>query len=303
MKILFTSNKTTRFITIYTIVCLIPLTSHAQLKNENKEVMSYCESSGCRLPKDHEAHFDPYYNGHLCENFNPQQADFSGTYLRLRKGDGGSGVLNELLQYDLSAIWLTPDHHQNGIIGLDYKRIKIHIHEVKKDTQDARLYHVKGTSNVSGNICDFTGQIRLLKALPPGEESEYENSGELFVTYTFYEDKTQKHVGVFKGVFEAFYYLDKDKKRGFIDESAAVADGYFNRTYVGTWTGYDSKTPKKVIWGDYRLPFTFDFDCGDGEMMICEKYVHNGWASFNSGEEYVFVDNKAVIKDKWWMMK
>jgi len=38
----------------------------------------------CKLPKNDPAHFNPYYNGHLCENFNPQQTDFSKEYLNLQ---------------------------------------------------------------------------------------------------------------------------------------------------------------------------------------------------------------------------
>jgi hypothetical protein len=78
----------------------------------------------------------------------------------------------------------------------------------------------------------------------------------------------------------------------------ALADGYNNRTFVGTWISYSMKAVKKCIWGDYRLPFTFDFDCGDGEMHVCEKYVQNGWTTFNSSEEYDVTGDKAILK--WW---
>ena len=96
------------------------------------------------------------------------------------------------------------------------------------------VYHVTGKSNVNGNICDFTGHIRLVKAyeFTSNSESEHENSGNLFAEYSFNEDKTQKHVGSFKGVFECFYYLDKKNKKGLLDESSDIADGYFNRTYI-----------------------------------------------------------------------
>jgi hypothetical protein len=49
------------------------------------------------------------------------------------------------------------------------------------------------------------------------------------------------------------------------------------------------------------LPYSFDFDCGDGEMIVCEKYVQNGWQSFNDGSEYIDTGNdKLELKDKWW---
>jgi hypothetical protein len=271
--------------------------------NGQTTVRGYCDSNWCKLPKEHEAHFDPYYNGHLCENFDPEQTDFSKEYLELRTRHRGENTLQHLVGYDLSAIWMTVDNQQNGVIGLDCKRIRIFITKVTRDAKDNLMYRVTGKSNVNGNICDFSGQIKLLKAFAstPGEESEHEHSGNLFAEYNFNEDKTQKGVGSFTGVFECFYYLDKKNRKGFLDKSSDIADGYFNRTYVGTWTSFSTKAVKKCIWGDYRLPFTFDFDCGDGEMHVCDKYVQNGWTTFNGGAEYDFVNDKAVLKDKWWL--
>ena len=263
----------------------------------------YCDSNWCKLPKEHEAHFDPYYNGHLCENFDPKQVDFSKEYLELRTRHRRESSLQDLAGFDLSAIWTTTDNQQNGVIGLDCKRIRIFISKVTKYPKDNLMYHVTGKSNVNGNICDFSGYIKLLRVYEssPDGESEHENSGNLFAEYNFNEDKTQKGVGSFKGVFECFYYLDRKNKKGFLDESSDIADGYFNRTYVGTWTSFSTKAVKKCIWGDYRLPFTFDFDCGDGEMHVCDKYLQNGWATFNGDAEYDYVNDKAVLKDKWWL--
>ena len=285
-----------------TILCILTTLVNVNSQTQDKAPRGYCDWGGCGLPKEDEAHFDPYYNGHLCENFDPKQSDFSNEYLKLRTRHAGKNMIQNLGALDLSAIWTTIDDQQNGVLGLDCKRIKIFIQKVTKDTKENLVYHVTGKSNVNGNICDFTGQIRLLKAyqFTTDSESEHENSGDLFAEYSFNEDKTQKHVGFFNGVFECFYYLDKKSKKGFLDESSDIADGYFNRTYVGTWTSYSTKAIKKCIWGDYRLPFTFDFDCGDGEMHVCDKYIQNGWTTFNGGAEYDFVNDKAVLKDKWW---
>lgn len=285
------------------IVCVILFSFHL-LPAQNIPVKEegYCESSWCKLRPDHPAHFDPYYNAHLCENFNPKQNDFSAEYLKLQRSSGGRNVVRDLLTFDLSPIWVTHDGMQNGIIGLDYKRIRIHISQTTKDPTDKLLYHVKGKSNVSGNICDFSGEIRLIEAYA-AEDGEHENSGTLFARYNFNEDSTQRHVGTFQGVVECYYFLDQKTKKGFLDESSDVADGYHNRTYVGTWKGYQASISKKCIWGDYRLPFTFDFDCGDGIMIVCDQYVKNGWVSFNDGSEFSVIGEKVVLKDKWWTTK
>jgi hypothetical protein len=284
------------------ILSMLTTLTNLSGQGQDQTPRGYCDSISCSLPREDEAHFDPYYNWHLCENFDPKQSDFSKEYLELQTRHRGWNMVQNLTSFDLSSIWTNQNDHQNGVIGLDCKRIKVFISKVTKDTKDDLLYHVDGKSNVSGNICDFTGQIRLLTAyeFAPQSDSEHENSGNLFAEYTFNEDKAQKHAGIFKGTFECFYYLDKKDMKGFIDESSSIADGYFNRTYVGTWKSYSTKSIKKCIWGDYRLPFTFDFDCGDGEMHVCEKYIQNGWTTFNSGDEYEYVGDRAILIDKWW---
>jgi len=285
-----------------TLLCILTTLINVNGQTQDKLAPGYCDSNWCKLPKEHKAHFDPYYNGHLCENFNPKQTDFSKEYLELRTRHHGENTIQNLAGFDLSAIWTNADNQQNGVIGLDYKRIRIFVGKVTKDAKDNLTYHVTGKSNVNGNICDFNGQIKLLRAYESSvdSESEHDNSGNLFAEYSFNEDKTQKSSGSFRGIFECFYYLDKKNRKGLIDESSSIADGYFNRTYVGTWTSNSTKATKKCIWGDYRLPFTFDFACGDGEMRACDKYIQNGWTTFNSGDEYDFVGDKAVLKDKWW---
>lgn len=59
-------------------------------------------------------------------------------------------------------------------------------------------------------------------------------------------------------------------------------DGYNNRNYVGIWLSYKTKAVKKCILGEYRLPYTFDFDIGDGEMRVNPKYASPEWEQWQS---------------------
>ena len=260
----------------------------------------------CKLPKNDSAHFDPYYNGHLCENFNPQQTNFSKEYLDLqtKRYVKKRNELNKSLQYDYSSIWLTSDRQQNGIIGLNYQRIQFHIDNVTQSNK-FDTYIVKGKSKVNNNICDFSGELKLLK-LFYGEcdDPKYRKCAELFGSYIFNEDSSQNHSGFFKGIMECSVYLDHAGKKMLLDESTDEADGYWNRTFIGTWTDYKTKKEKKCIWGDYRLPFTFDFDTGDGEMIVSDKYVMNGWKEYNDDSELIEVaSDKFELKNKWWKNK
>lgn len=267
---------------------------------------SYCDRSWCKVPKDHPYHFDPYYNGHLCENFNPQQTDFSKEYFELqtKRYSKNTDQLQQSLKYDYSSIWLSDTWHQNGVIGLNYQRIQFHIDKVTKSKTKPDTYVITGKSKVKDNICNFSGELKLLKLFFIGcEDTTFKKCGELFGSYTFYEDSLQNHSGVFKGIMECSVRLDSSGKRMLLDDGSDGADGYWNRTYIGTWTDYKTKQAKKCIWGDYRLPFVFDFMCGEGAMRACDKYAMNGWQTFNDNSEYLTVNEKRELKDKWWLRK
>ncbi|WP_405207091.1 hypothetical protein [Aquimarina sp. LLG6339-5] len=265
------------------------------------QTKNHCGWTGCNLSADNSAHFDPYYNGHLCENFDPKQSDFSQEYLELqtkRISEVATEVTEEISDYNfvLDSLFNTYNKQQNGIIGLDNRRIKIHISKTEVDKKNELTFLIYGKSNVKGNICDFKGKLKIIKVFEVKEGYDFNGQGELFAKYEFFEDKNQNHVGSFKGTFDCAIKINHTTKSIKLDESFAIADGYYNRTYVGTWKSYKSGKVKKCIWGDYRLPFTFDLDCGDGEMHICEKYEKNGWTSFNDGSEFRTLN-------RWWNKK
>jgi hypothetical protein len=250
-------------------------------------------------------HVDPYWG--VSKYFDPNTVDFSETYFHIRsyfytKKNKSKEITEQIKNLNASNIWTKHknDFSQNGIIGLNYQRIQIHISKVMKDSLDPFVYLVQGKSRVKQNICEFKGQIKIIKAFSTSANSD---SGTLYASYIFQEDSNQTHSGLFNGILESSFYIEG--KNLYLDESDDISDGYFNNTFVGTWTEYKSGKKKKCIWGDDRLPFTFDFDMGAGEIIVNEKYVKNGWESFNYDNEYIY-DNKtqtATQKDKWWKNK
>ena len=261
------------------------------------------DTSLCSLPKDHEAHLDPYYNGHLCENFDPEQIDFSKEYLQLQETSTkkyGVDVTNSIKNYKyvLDSLFNYGDFQNDGVIGANYSRIRVHIDKTNKNKYNQ--FTILGQTNVNGNVCDFQGNMDIYRIYEYKENFDYPGQATLFATYKFYEDSTQKHVGVFEGTFECSVLINHEQQTIKLDEGMAIADGYYNRTFVGTWTPYKSSLPKKCIWGDNRLPFTFDFDQGDGEMMINEKYANNGWQPYIDRTEYEYSNGKSQLKNIWW---
>ncbi len=233
---------------------------------------------------------DPFYYPSLKEHYDTAQVDFSREWLKFcMRGPSRANQVEKLDGLNCSSIWLSGNRDQNGVLGVGYQRIRFHIDAVRKDTRDQRLYHVQGKSLVRDSAIRFFGTIRLLGSYHQNGESRQpldESAGplrSLFYSYRFEENKNKKATGVFSGNGQCYIDLDVKKRQAVLDtDGVDFSDGYNNRTYVGTWTNYRTRKVKKCIWGDFRLPFTFDFDRGAGEMSPNEKYRANGWMDFNN---------------------
>lgn len=194
-----------------------------------------------------------------------------------------------LKKHDFSNIWMQTDNSVIfGFIGTNHQRIRIKFLKVTKDNLRPEIYHVSGKSMVKGNICDFSGTIKIsniqrYKKTSVGLDGEYKNkvAGEYSLTgaYIFNENKTQSHVGVFKGIFQSDIYIDK--KNGIhYDDLDKVSDSYSNNQFVGSWTSYDHKITKLCNWGDYRIPNAGGFDSGEGEFNPNTKDASLGWQTY-----------------------
>ena len=80
-----------------------------------------------------------------------------------------------------------------------------------------------------------------------------------------------------------------------------VADGYENRSFAGT-IDIDGKK-ELCMWSDYRMPYRFDFDTGDGEMMINPKYNSPEWDALSDRFDTTRdSQGKRTVKyrNPWW---
>ncbi len=250
---------------------------------------------------------NPYRNKLLSQYFDISQTDFSKEFLALqtkRISETAFEVTDSIKDYffDTSTLFCTGEFEQNGILGLNNQRIKIHIEEVSRDG-NSFTFSVKGKSNVDNNICDFIGKIRILSIYKFMSDRLYAEQGMMYASYEFFEDKGQAHAGVFRGYFEAMIRIKNEEKSIELDERLIRSFLYSNRTFVGIWIDYNKGLSQRCIWGDYRLPFTFDFDCGDKVMTACEKYIENGWRTYSDGSEYDCSGKTCSLKNKWWKNK
>lgn len=207
---------------------------------------------------------------------------------------------------------LTDNSMVYGFIGGNYQRLRIKIISVKQ-SKIANSYMVYGKSMVKGNICEFNGvidikNIRKYKETSYGLDDKFRNArlkGRFIIIgdYTFDENQKQKYSGVFKGVFAAKFYLDKNGDVHY-DDIDLNADGFANNQFVGTWTEYGSKTSKRANWGDFRIPNSGDLDIGAGDFSPAGKYLKYGWQSCQdimNQRSPGYKKAKQIEEAKWWL--
>ncbi len=287
--------KTDSLTTKNNVIQSVPTTNKVSQETIEKE-----ESNSLEEQKT-EVH--PFRLGNSSKLFSSSQIDFSKDYLLAMENIANKYetlVTDELEGYKFIADSIFTHHgnQSNGVIGQNYQRIRVHIHYAQQ-TSD-KVFEIRGKTNVKENICDFSGDLEIINVYEQKENFDIPGQGTMFCTYELFEDSTQNHVGVFRGTFECSIRINHVAKTIKLDDAYIANDGYYNRNYVGTWTQFGSNKSKKCIWGDYRLPFTFDFDNGDGEMAVNEKYKANGWGTFGDMSEY---DEALQLKDKWWFRK
>jgi hypothetical protein len=203
-----------------------------------------------------------------------------------------------------------PGHSVVGFIGADYQRIFVKLISVIKDANQPDRYLVYGKSMVKGNVCDFQGfiqleQVRKLKEMHFGVDGTWKDKGiraqgMALAKYQFFENPSQKHVGIFEGVACMFWYLDQEGKLRYDDIELEISDGYRNNQFVGTWRGYGNATGKPCHWGDYRIPRSGKLDVGAGEFSPSSEYLAKGWQRYHDAYWGYSENAKKEEETEWW---
>lgn len=212
--------------------------------------------------------------------------------------------LGEWISKDYSRVFTYEAYNGRlGVIGNEFQRIKVRFISVIRDVDEPARYMVYGKTNVMGNVCDFQGyiQVKSIREVKMEEErGELPNAehGLLICEYAFFENPSQKHVGIFRGEAFAQFFLDEQEIAQY-DDSYMGADGFFNNQFVGTWGEYGETTTRICRWGDYRIYQSGDLDGGAAEFAPVEKYHKFGWASYVKA---LNGDVKAQMEENkvWW---
>ncbi|GAB3636225.1 hypothetical protein GCM10027422_18150 [Hymenobacter arcticus] len=219
--------------------------------------------------------------------------------------------LSQYTNYDFSPLWLTASNEVVvGFIGPGYQRLRLKILTAQRDKADPTRYQVTGKTQVLGYVSTFSGtivmrQVRELRVLANRIDetvSPARQEGILLANYELRENASQPKAGVFRGVMETDWYLDKQGKLTY-DDIRTTGDGLCNNQFVGTWTSYTTKKALRCNWGDYRIPHSGDFDMGAGEFGPQPKYYANGWeyfAALYGGSEAARMQAEQKEKKVWW---
>ena len=247
----------------------------------------------CNTSKDYlEGHYDSTRVDFSKENYNPSSDEFKNA----------RNILSNFKTFDCSLIW-TDNYGQEGVLGLDYWRIEVKIITDDKDKNDSYLYHVSGASKYKDSLISFSGTIKMIAAyMNTSDPTEIDSNiyGSIYSEYNLQQDASRLNSGMLKGIETTNFIIDAKHKRLIRDTVFGVGDDdYADDTFVGTWEAYHSSKAIKCIFGLGRLPFTFDFDKGDGDMSPSDRYKKNGWQTYPDDTWINAPEGTVMVK--WWV--
>jgi len=200
-----------------------------------------------------------------------------------------------------------------GYIGPNYQKFDIHFSSVVQDTSNRLKYFVNGKARVDKVIKTIRGNLIIYEArrFKKGIDTLFGmnldttlETGYIKGQYYFDEYLKSKLIGVLKGLFTTYIYLDKNN---LVHYYFWPGDSFYNNQFEGLEELCKDTMKIKCNWGDYRIPDSKGLDCGASEFIPIDKYIKYGWAHYKKQ----FVGNTISIEntvneeqeDTWWENK
>ena len=173
-----------------------------------------------------------------------------------------------------------------GFIGVNRKRLRITFTSIKKSEKNKDVYEVEGFSTVMNkNKRTFKGTFSLLSHYKFAEQTvdvPLPKKGEIVgystFSYELAEDENLTATGVFKGKMIVMWL--KKVNAAPVYFLPFNRDSERNYQFFGTWTSYKTKKTSVASWGEYRIPYSDDFDEGVGDFIPKPQYWQYGWEEF-----------------------
>ncbi len=206
---------------------------------------------------------------------------------------------------DLSVLF-TNQYPKDGFFGEDHYRIEFVISEVKRDSVNLNIYHVKGKNRHKKVITPFEGEIQLIDIAsfidPNVDTAMYRDMiiSNLYMAsgkFELREDPKSKYSGVFKGDLKTEFASHEPKEKGGVRDftswfySEKLPSSGAGYRFDGTWTSnFEQGVVKPVVWADDFFRFANeilkDFSYGERDVEINPKYRNLGWETLWENEEW-----------------
>lgn len=210
-------------------------------------------------------------------------------------------------EHDISSLLFMPGadggyaNRFDGFYGSDHYRIEFYFSEVRRDSLNPTVYHIKGKNRFKKNITPFEGTLTFEKLAtfkdPNHKEESYDNDEfavkEAYMAQAAFELKENpifKGSGVFTGKMYIDFYERKDQTIDlwYYSQNAPAQGSGFK--FDGNWRNYKTNQTKPVVWAKDLFIFAndilTDFSIGERDVEINKKYRHLGWDNYWENDEW-----------------
>ena len=193
----------------------------------------------------------------------------------------------------------------DGFYGEDHYRIEFFLTEVKKDSLQPAIYHIKGKNRFKNTITNFEGTISFSKlsilsdpniqtdAISKPISDVELNAKQVYsaeAVFELKEEEKAKGSGVFSGNLFIDFFEQTNGNMNlwfYTPDTYAMASGF---KFEGQWTNYKKTLTRPVVWAKDLFAFSntilTKFAIGDREVEINPKYRHLGWDKYWENDEW-----------------
>ncbi len=211
-----------------------------------------------------------------------------------------------LRRFDFAPLWSGQQSETavpviDGFFGSEHRRISFVFTEIRRDSQKADLFHVRGKNKFQRVITPFTGTVQIvsLSNLPKHGFLDMDSASSQAYTakaaFAFLEKSGAANAGKFTGTAFLDFFINGSGDLQIAQtvetpDTTAPARGA-GVVYRGKWTAYASQLSKPVTLSNNvfliapeMLPH---FGIGERSGQINPKYAKLGW-------------NDLMENDEWW---
>lgn len=224
-------------------------------------------------------------------------------------------MLQALQRYDFSPLLQTDNrtdsvassHVQNGFFGPDHYRIEVVFTEVRRDSAQPALYHVRGQDRYKSVVTPFAGTFTVTQladqapysaaqvAMAKKDGYELQNEPNLYSAlgqFELREDSTRRGAGVFKGRVALDWQLLENGSLVLSSRDGTGATQGGEVKFEGTWTNAATRRTYPVVWVENIFSYAGtrsvfkDFLIGERDVDFNPKYAKLGWNSYWENKEW-----------------